>query len=85
MGDAVLQFRPRESLTTFIKEKGRVSLIRRLSGKKSSRNMLIHGENLSTLAALKAGSGTSGQPLSVDLIYIDPPYNVGGNQGYRNV
>jgi DNA modification methylase len=47
--------------------------------------MVIHGENLATLAALKAGSGTSGQSLKVDLIYIDPPYNVGGNQGYRNV
>lgn len=62
-----------------------MSLIRRLSGKKSSRNMVIHGENLATLAALKAGSGTSGQALKVDLIYIDPPYNVGGNQGYRNI
>lgn len=85
MGEAVLQFKPRESLTAFIKEKGRVSLIRRMSGKKSSKNMVIHGENLATLAALKAGSGTSGQSLNVDLIYIDPPYNVGGNQGYRNV
>jgi DNA modification methylase len=47
--------------------------------------MAIHGENLATLAALKAGSGTSGQPIKVDVIYIDPPYNVGGNQGYRNV
>ena len=62
-----------------------MSLIRRLSGKKSSRNMVINGENLATLAALKAGSGTSGQQLKVDLIYIDPPYNVGGNQGYRNI
>jgi len=24
-------------------------------------------------------------PKKIDVIYIDPPYNVGGNQGYRNI
>ena len=85
MGSVILDFRPRESLTEFTKRGGNVSLIRRVKGKKSSGNMVIHGENLASLAALKAGSGTSGIPMSVDLIYIDPPYNVGGNQGYRNI
>lgn len=66
-------------LSLFTKDKGKVSLIRRVSGRKGSKNMLIHGENLSTLAALK------GNQLKIDLIYIDPPYNVGGNQGYRNI
>ena len=46
--------------------------------------MAIYGENLASLAALKAGSGISGTPMNVDVIYIDPPYNVGGNQGYKN-
>lgn len=54
------------------------------SGRRSSRNMVVHGENLSTLAALRAGFGLSGRAVQVDIIYIDPPYNVGGNQGYKN-
>ena len=62
-----------------------MSLIRHIKGKKSSKNMAICGENLASLAALKAGSGTSGSPMSLEVIYIDPPYNVGGNQGYRNI
>lgn len=69
----------------FTKAKGKVSLLRRTGGKKSSPNMAIHGENLASLAALAAGSGTSKRRFEVDVIYIDPPYNVGGNQGYRNV
>lgn len=47
--------------------------------------MAIFGENLAALAALKAGFGTAKENFKVDLIVIDPPYNVGGNQGYRNV
>lgn len=85
MGNVVLEFKPRESLTEFTKGRGKVSLIRRVKGKKSSKNMAIFGENLASLAALKAGSGTSGSPMKVDIIYIDPPYNVGGNQGYKNI
>jgi len=84
MGATILEFKPRESLADFVKSKTSVSLIRRMGGRKSSPNMIVFGENLSTLAALKAGSGTSGNPMSVDLIVIDPPYNVGGNQGYKN-
>lgn len=85
MGDTILQFKPRESLTEFVKGKSKVSLIRRTGGRKSSENMAIFGENLAALAALKAGFGTAQDNLKVDLIVIDPPYNVGGNQGYRNV
>lgn len=85
MGDAVLQFKPRESLTEFVKGKAKVSLIRRTGGRKSSENMAIFGENLAALAALKAGFGTAKENFKIDLIVIDPPYNVGGNQGYRNV
>ena len=62
-----------------------MSLIRRTGGRKSSENMAIFGENLTALAALKAGFGTAQDSLKVDLIVIDPPYNVGGDQGYRNV
>ena len=85
MGDAILKFKPRESLRKFTTGKSEVSLIRRVKGKKSSKNIAIFGENLASLAALKAGSGISGSPMIVDVIYIDPPYNVGGNQGYRNI
>lgn len=84
MGGVVLEFKPRKSLIEFTKRKEKVSLIRRVKGKKSSKNMAILGENLASLAALKAGAGTSGSPMSIDVIYIDPPYNVGGNQGYKN-
>lgn len=85
MGATVLEFKPRESLTEFVKGKSNVSLIRRTGGRKSSQNMAIFGENLAALAALKAGFGTAKENFKVDLIVIDPPYNVGGNQGYKNV
>lgn len=85
MGATVLEFKPRESLTEFVKGKSKVSLIRRSGGRKSSENMAIFGENLAALAALKAGFGTAKENFKVDVIAIDPPYNVGGNQGYRNV
>lgn len=85
MGAVVLEFKPRESLKEFTTGRSKVSLIRRTGGKKSSPNMLIHGENLATLAALKTGSTTAKDAMSFELIVIDPPYNVGGNQGYKNV
>lgn len=62
-----------------------MSLIRLTGGRNSSKNMAIFGENLASLAALKAGAGIAKDLISVDVIYIDPPYNVGGNQGYKNV
>jgi DNA modification methylase len=85
MGATILEFKPRESLTEFVKGKSKLSLIRRAGGRKSSQNMAIFGENLAALAGLKAGFGTAQDSLKVDLIVIDPPYNVGGNQGYRNI
>jgi len=84
MGAVVLEFKPRESLKEFTTGRSKVSLIRRTGGRKSSPNILIYGENLATLAALKTGSSTAKDAMSVDLIVIDPPYNVGGNQGYKN-
>lgn len=85
MGAVVLQFNPLEQLKEFTAGRGKVSLIRRTGGKKSSPNMIIHGENLATLAGLKTGSTTAKEAMSFEIIYIDPPYNVGGNQGYKNV
>lgn len=85
MGATVLEFKPRESLTEFVKGKSKVSLIRRNGGRKSSENMAIFGENLAALAALKAGFGTAKENFKIDVIAIDPPYNVGGNQGYKNI
>lgn len=84
MGNVVLEFKPRESLKEFTTGRSSVSLIRRTGGKKSSPNMVIQGENLATLAALKTGSSTAKDAMSVECIVIDPPYNVGGNQGYKN-
>lgn len=85
MGATILDFKPREQLKEFTAGRGKVSLIRRTGGKKSSPNMLIHGENLATLAGLKTGSTTAKDSMSFEIIAIDPPYNVGGNQGYKNV
>lgn len=84
MGFAKLEFDPRICLKEFVGNNTKLNLIRRVKGRKSSKNMLVWGENLASLAALKAGSGTTGSAMSVDVILIDPPYNVGGNQGYRN-
>lgn len=62
----------------------KIGLLRRTGGCKSTQNMVILGENLATLSALRAGFGLSGRQVQVNLIYIDPPYNVGGTTGYKN-
>ncbi|MBF0442496.1 MAG: site-specific DNA-methyltransferase [Oligoflexales bacterium] len=62
-----------------------MSLIRRIGGKKGSQNIAILGDNQVALTALKTDRTIMGGAIKVDLIYIDPPYNVGGDQGYRNV
>ena len=49
-----------------------------ISGNKGGRNIAIKGDNLNALSAISNWS----EP--VDVIYIDPPYNVGGNFGYKN-
>ena len=54
--------------------------MRLLEGDKNSKNMLIHGDNLATLAALKTGRLAKG----AEVIYIDPPYNIGGDFGYKD-
>ena len=41
------------------------------------RSQIIHGENLEVLSALPADS--------VDLVYIDPPFNTGKSQRYQRV
>lgn len=84
VGNVSIKFEPRNSLFDFINETSKISLIRKLKGFPAAKNMAIRGENLATLAALKAGAGISGESVGVDVIYIDPPYNVGGNQGYNN-
>lgn len=84
MGNVTPSFSPRKSLKEFTESHSQISLIRKVGGAKDSDNKIIHGENLATLAALKAGAGVAGDKVEVDIIYIDPPYNVGGNQGYKN-
>jgi len=41
--------------------------------------MLIYGENLASLAALKAGAGTSGNKLSVDVIITRDCHDICNN------
>ena len=84
VGNVSIKFEPRNSLFDFINETSKISLLRKVKGFPAAKNMAIRGENLATLAALKAGGGISGDNISVNVIYIDPPYNVGGNQGYNN-
>lgn len=79
-----LDFFPRNSLKEFTDDYKNISILKWDGGKKGSRNMCIFGENLASLAALKTGFGVIDKQVSVDIIYIDPPYNVGGNQGYKN-
>ena len=61
--------------------------IRWVAGNRESRNMAICGDNLLGLRSLleKPCKGGKGGSFSVDIIYIDPPYNVGGIQGYKNL
>ena len=68
MGAAILEFKPRESLKEFTTGRGKVSLIRRTGGKKSSPNMIIQGENLATLAGLRTGFSTAKDAMLVDMI-----------------
>lgn len=84
MGKVNLSFEPRNSLLDFSNETSKISLLRLVKGFPKTKNMAIRGENLAALAALKSGAGISGDNIQVDIIYIDPPYNVGGNQGYKN-
>jgi adenine specific DNA methylase Mod len=80
-----LDFAPRKSLKEFTHDYKHISILKWIAGKKGSNNLAIRGENLASLAALKTGFGLAGKQISVDIIYIDPPYNVGGNQGYKNI
>lgn len=84
MGRVNLSFEPRNSLLDFSNETSKISLLRLVRGFPKTKNMAIRGENLASLAALKSGAGVSGDNVQVEIIYIDPPYNVGGNQGYKN-
>lgn len=83
MGNVVLKFEPRKNLAEFCKAKQVMIRLRCVGGRRSSANIAILSENLATLAALRAGFGLSNRAISVDLIYIDPPYNVGGPTVYR--
>ena len=69
-----------KKLQNFLKE-GRMTLVK---GNKDSKNMAILGDNLISLQSLKQGSPCKDTALKADIIYIDPPYNVGGIQGYKN-
>lgn len=46
----------------------------------NDENLLINGDNLTILSELKDNSKS---PF-INVVMIDPPYNVGGNQGYKN-
>ncbi|MCW8468445.1 site-specific DNA-methyltransferase [Legionella pneumophila] len=75
---------PNTNLKEFVNNRTELSILKWISGKRGSGNLAIYGENLASLAAIKTGFGLSDREIKVDIIYIDPPYNVGGNQGYKN-
>ena len=69
---------------SYQKKKKKREKMKFVTGSKKSKNMAILGDNLSSILALKEGAFSPKDSVSVDVIYIDPPYNVGGIQGYKN-
>ena len=80
-----LEFEPRGQLHDFINDRNTIYWLENQPKYNSlSENMIIKGDNLAAMAALRVSWLLSGDEKKFDLIYIDPPYNVGGNTGYKN-
>ncbi|MHB1406850.1 MAG: site-specific DNA-methyltransferase [Desulfitobacteriaceae bacterium] len=80
-----LEFEPRAQLHDFVNNKNTIYWLE--TQEKYSvvpENLVIKGDNLSTMAALRVSWLLSEDEKKFDVIYIDPPYNVGGNKGYKN-
>lgn len=87
IGKAYLAFEPREQLYNFINNNNSVYWIECDTKYNSlSSDMIIKGDNLAAMAALRVSwlMSDSEDKNKFDMVYIDPPYNVGGNLGYKN-
>ena len=80
-----LEFEPRGQFHDFINDKNTIYWLEKQPKYNSiSGNMIILGDNLAAMAALRVSWLLSGDEKKFDLIYIDPPYNVGGKTSYKN-
>ncbi|MFA5385444.1 MAG: site-specific DNA-methyltransferase [Eubacteriales bacterium] len=80
-----LEFEPRGQLQNFINDKNTVYWLENQPGHNPlSENIVIKGDNLSAMAALRVSWLLTEKEGKFDVIYIDPPYNVGGNTSYKN-
>lgn len=84
-GRVSLTFEPREGLSEFINNKNSIHWLKSQKGYNSlSDNFVIKGDNLPAMAAMRVSWLLTGNEKKFDVIYIDPPYNVGGYTGYKN-
>lgn len=81
-----LEFEPRGQFQDFIKDKNTIYWLENQPAGHNplSENKVIKGDNLAAMAALRVSWLLSEAEKKFDLIYIDPPYNVGGNTSYKN-
>ncbi|MBF0365406.1 MAG: site-specific DNA-methyltransferase [Oligoflexia bacterium] len=63
---------------------GKQNKTKKISCKNHRVNMAILGDNLISLDLLNKYYAHQKEALDIDMIYIDPPYNVGVNYGYNN-
>lgn len=84
-GRAYLYFEPREELSGFVNNKNSVYWLESKAEYNAiSENKLMVGDNLTAMAAMRVSWLLTENEKKFDLIYIDPPYNVGGKTGYKN-
>lgn len=82
-----LEFRPRKQLASFVNDAESIYWLKNdKDDNYLSENLIIHGDNLASMAALRVSwlMSNSEEKSKYDMIYIDPPYNVGGSTGYKN-
>lgn len=58
--------------------------LQKTNNARNEKNVAILGDNLYALTALQADKSLARHTRDLKIIYIDPPYNVGGNFGYKN-
>ena len=84
-GAVSFDFQPRVELADFIHDKKTIRWLEVQKGYNSlAKNSIIKGDNLAAMAALRVSWLLTGEEDAFDIVYIDPPYNVGGKTGYKN-
>ena len=84
-GSVFFDFQPRVELADFIQDKKTIRWLEIQKGYNSlAKNSIIKGDNLAAMAALRVSWLLNGEEDAFDIVYIDPPYNVGGKTGYKN-